>query len=183
MPAPLVPVQSLVPDAVLDIRYATTANFLHRVLYPCAAAYLLKPTVEKLARAAVSLRSKGFRLLIHDAYRPLSAQRALWQAAPDKRFVADPARGSMHNRGAAVDAALADLDGRALAMPSDFDEFSERAAHAYLGGDSRARDRRDALRRAMEDAGFSALEAEWWHYSDPAGKDWPLLDLPFETLG
>ena len=106
MLASLVPVQSMVADAVLDIRYATTANFLKRAVYPSPAAYLRKPAAEKLAHAAASLRLEGFRLVIHDAYRPLSAQKDMWQAAPDKRFVADPARGSMHNRGAAVDAAL-----------------------------------------------------------------------------
>lgn len=176
MAPPLVPVLSLLPDAVLDLRYAGEDNFVGRAVYPAGfAACLRRPALERLAVAAAALRARGLRLVIFDAYRPLSAQKALWEAAPDRRFVADPARGSMHNRGAAVDCGLADASGRALAMPSGFDEFSERAAHAYRGGDASALSRRDALRAAMEGAGFSALAAEWWHYSDPLGAGWPLL--------
>ena len=173
----LIELAALIPDAVLDLRYATTGNFLEQKLYDRADARLRRPAAEKLARAAESLRGRGLRLVIYDAYRPLSAQRRMWALKPDRRYVADPARGSQHNRGAAVDVGLADAQGRPLAMPSEFDEFGPRAAHSYAGGDAAARANRDALRRTMEAAGFSALEEEWWHYADPQGREWPLLDV------
>ena len=180
---PLVAVASAVPDVVLDIRYAVAENFLGRAVYPFAGAFLRKPAAEKLTRAAAILRREGYRLVVYDAYRPLSAQRLMWALKPDWRFVADPARrGSMHNRGAAVDVSLADTAGRSLAMPSGFDAFSERARHSYKRGAAEALRRRAALRAAMEAAGFMPLAEEWWHYSDQAGRDWPLLDIPFDAL-
>lgn len=178
----IVDVPAIIPDAVLDIRYATANNFLSRPVYPFAAAYLRLPTAEKLAAAAESLRARGYRLVIYDAYRPMAAQRQLWAAKPDPAFVADPARGSYHNRAAAVDVALADKDGRALVMPSDFDDFSEKARLSYEGGSAPARRRRDELCQAMEAAGLRSFEQEWWHYRDPAGAAWPLLDFDFELF-
>lgn len=174
----LVDLQELIPDCVLDIRYASSRNFLGRAVYAAPRALLRESAAAKVAAAARALRREGLRLVIHDAYRPLAVQRLMWELTPDRRFVADPARGSQHNRGAAVDCALADGDGRALAMPSDYDEFTERAAHSYGGGLPETLERRSALRRAMEGAGLRALEAEWWHYSDPDGAGWPLLDEP-----
>jgi len=173
----LVDLAALIPDAVLDLRYATRDNFLGEVVYGAAAARLRRPAAEKLVGVAAALRARGLRLVIYDAYRPLSAQRRMWALKPDRRYVADPARGSQHNRGAAVDAALADESGRALPMPSAFDEFGPRAAHSYAGGDPAARENRRTLREAMEAGGFLALEEEWWHYADPGGRAWPLLDV------
>lgn len=175
---PLVSVSSAVPGVVLDLRYATKRNFLGQAVYPHANALLRAPTAKKLGKAAELLKEKGYRLVVYDAYRPLSVQKKMWALKPDPRYVANPARGSQHNRGAAVDVSLADLDGRALAMPSDFDEFSERAWRTYEGGDADARKRRDELRAAMEAAGFKGITEEWWHYADPDGKGWPLLDAP-----
>ncbi len=179
---PLVDVRSLVPDAVLDVRYATDANFLGRALYPRAAAFLRRSTAARLARAARELRAHGRRLVIYDAYRPLAVQKALWAAKPDRRFVADPARGSMHNRGGAVDAGLADASGRPVVMPSAYDAFGPAAAHGAAGVPAPAAAEARLLKDAMEDAGLSSLAAEWWHYQDPAAKDWPLLDIPIEEL-
>jgi D-alanyl-D-alanine dipeptidase len=179
---PLVNVRAFVPDVVLDVRYASAENFLGRAVYPVPAAFLRRSTAEKLAKAAGILRARGRRLVIFDAYRPLSVQRLMWAAKPDRRFVADPARGSAHNRGGAVDAGLADADGRAVAMPSAFDEFGPRAAHGAPGAAPAAAAEAAALKAAMEAAGFKPLAEEWWHYQDPAAKDWPLLDVPFEDL-
>lgn len=179
---PLVNVRAFVPDAVLDVRYATARNFVGEPLYPAAEAYLRRSTAAKLATAAGLLRARGRRLVIYDAYRPLSVQKRMWKARPDPRFVADPARGSAHNRGAAVDAGLADLGGRALPMPSAFDEFGPRAAHGAAGVPAAARAEAETLKAAMTAAGFAALAGEWWHYRDPASKDWPLLDVPFQEL-
>lgn len=179
---PLVDVRTLVPDAVLDVRYATAQNFVGRALYPAPAAYLRRSTAVKLAKAAELLRARGRRLVIYDAYRPLSVQKEMWAAKPDRRFVADPARGSSHNRGAAVDAGLADAQGRALPMPSAFDEFGPRAAHGAPGVPPAARAEAQALMAAMAAAGFSPLPEEWWHYRDPESGAWPLLDVPIKEL-
>lgn len=179
---PLVDVRMAVPDAVLDVRYATPRNVLGRAVYPAAAAYLRRSTAAKLARAAGALRARGRRLVVFDAYRPLSVQRRLWDVRPDRRFVADPARGSAHNRGGAVDVGLADADGRSLGMPTDFDAFGPGAAHGARAAAPGARAEAAALKSEMEKAGFRALRAEWWHYEDPASRRWPLLDVPLEAL-
>lgn len=177
----IVDAASLIPDAVLDVRYATANNFTGEAVYPFPAVYLRQPTAEKLAAAAAELRGKGYRLVIYDAYRPLAAQRRMWKAKPDPAYVADPAKGSSHNRAAAVDVGLADASGKALEMPSGFDEFGEKARHSFAAAAEPAK-RRSELRAAMERAGFSPYEAEWWHYADPAGKEWPLLDFEFELF-
>lgn len=179
---PLVDLGKAVPDAVLEMRYAGPENFLGRAVYARPAAFLRRSSAEKLARAAAALRAKGARLLVFDAYRPLSVQRLMWQARPDPRFVADPARGSAHNRGGAVDVGLCDAAGAPLPMPSAFDEFGPRAAHDAPGASPAQRANARALKAAMETAGFASLAAEWWHYRDPASKDWPLLDIPLEEL-
>jgi len=179
---PLVDLRAVLPDAVLEIRYARADNFLGRALYSRPAAFLRRSSSEKLAKAAASLREQGLRLAVFDAYRPLSVQRAMWKAKPDPRFVADPARGSAHNRGGAVDVGLVDASGRFLPMPSAFDEFGPRAAHDAPGATPEERANARVLKAAMEAAGFSSLPEEWWHYRDPASKEWPLLDVPLEEL-
>ncbi|MFI5350017.1 MAG: D-alanyl-D-alanine dipeptidase [Elusimicrobiota bacterium] len=179
---PLVDVRTVVPGVVLDIRYATTHNLLGKAVYPESAAFLRRSTAAKLARAAAALKARGRRLVIYDAYRPLSVQRLLWAAKPDRRFVADPARGSIHNRGGAVDVGLADADGKPVALPTGFDEFGPRSAHGAKGVPPEAAANAAELKAAMEAAGFKPLTEEWWHYEDPAAKDWPLLDIPFAEL-
>lgn len=179
---PLVAVASVVPDAVLDIRYATAANATGRPLYPFPAAFLRRSTADKLKRAAEALRTRGWRLVVYDAYRPLAAQKALWKAKPDPLFVADPKKGSAHNKAAAVDVGLADEDGTPLAMPSAFDDFGPKARHGAAGVPKDARERAEALKAAMEAAGFVSLPEEWWHYRDSRSGGWPLLDVPLEDL-
>jgi zinc D-Ala-D-Ala dipeptidase len=176
---PLVDLTAVVPDAVLSIRYATADNLAGRPLYPFPAAFLRRSTARKLARAAADLRARGLRLVIYDAYRPLSAQRALWAARPDPRWVADPARGSSHNRAGAVDAGLADAAGRPLPMPTGFDEFVPAARHGAPGVPPEARRNAETLKAAMTRAGLEPLADEWWHYRDPASRAWPVLDVPF----
>lgn len=179
---PLVDLRTSVPGVVLDVRYATPRNFLGRALYPRPAAFLRRSAAQRLARAAAALEKRGRRLVVYDAYRPLSVQRLLWAAKPDRRYVADPARGSAHNRGGAVDVGLADADGKPLEMPSGYDEFGPRAAHGAKGVPAAAAANAAELRAAMEAAGFQPLAEEWWHYQDPAAKEWPLLDIPFQEL-
>lgn len=179
---PLVDLQTLIPDAVLDIRYATKDNLTGRPLYPFAAAFLRRSTAEKLKKAAADLRSKKIRLVIYDAYRPLSIQKALWAAKPDSRYVADPAKGSSHNRAAAVDLGLADEAGQALAMPSQFDDFGPKSSHDAKGVEAGPRRNAQTLKAALEKAGFQSLREEWWHYRDPDATNWPILDIPFEQV-
>lgn len=176
----LVAVLAFVPDAVLDLRYATARNLTGRPLYRKPVALLAEPAAGRLAKAAAALRAQGLRLVVYDAYRPLSAQRALWKARPDPRFVADPAKGSSHNRGAAVDVGLADAKGRPLPMPTEFDAFSPDAAHGAKGVSPEKAANAARLRAAMVAAGFEPLAEEWWHYRDPDGAAWPLRDDPLE---
>ncbi|HPE89048.1 MAG TPA: D-alanyl-D-alanine dipeptidase [Spirochaetia bacterium] len=178
----LVDVESLGAGIVVDMRYATSDNFIGTRLYDGRSAWLLAPAAAKLAVAARLAAADGRVLVVLDAYRPLAAQARMWAARPEPGFVAPPERGSNHNRGAAVDVTLADEAGRELAMPSAFDDFSERASHAYAGGPPEALANRDALRSYMERAGFVAYEAEWWHYNDPESRSAPLLDVPFAEL-
>ncbi len=176
----LVAVLALVPDAVLDVRYATSRNFTGRPLYPAPAALLRRPAAERLARVAEALRKDGLRLVVYDAYRPLSVQKEMWKAKPDPRYVADPAKGSSHNRGGAVDVGLAGADGRALPMPTEFDAFGPGAAHGAAGVPPAAAANAARLKAAMEGAGFVSYAAEWWHYRDPDAAAWPVLDVPLE---
>ena len=181
-PAELVAIASIEPGIRLDLRYATKNNFTGRVLYSQARAFLQRPAAEALARVHRRLAGEGFGIVVLDAYRPWRVTRELWDATPPDRreFVADPAVGSRHNRGAAVDVMLYDLaTGRPVAMPSEYDEMSERSAPGYPGGDAGARGNRDRLRRAMEREGFFVYPVEWWHFDWKDWRDYPVLDLPF----
>ncbi|HEY0972097.1 MAG TPA: M15 family metallopeptidase [Gemmatimonadales bacterium] len=181
----LVDVTTLDPTIRLDVRYATTNNFMGARFYDTPRAFLQRPAAEALARAAARLRALGFGLLVHDAYRPWYVTRMFWDATPDHQrdFVADPANGSRHNRGAAVDLTLYDLaTGRPVEMPSGYDEFSPRAAASWPGGTSRARYHRDLLRRAMEAEGFDVYRPEWWHFDHRTWREYPVLNVRFEEI-
>jgi D-alanyl-D-alanine dipeptidase len=180
----LVDVSVRLPDAVLDIRYATADNFVGRPLYPVARCLLLPAVAERLARAAAALRKQGFRLLVFDCYRPLSVQRELWKALPRRGFVADPATGSHHNRAAAVDLSLTGPTGTPVEMPTGYDDFGPKArAWATEGVSARARQHRELLRDAMTAAGFAVNPVEWWHFDAPGAATLPLLDLPLGRPG
>ena len=153
-----------VPGVVLDLRYATTNNLTGKALYPEAKAYLRMETIRKLRRVARELEEEGYRLVIWDAWRPASAQRALWQAKPDGKFLTPPSKISRHRRGTSVDVSLADMDGKILSMPSDFDEFNARADEDFSDVSKEAAQRARILRRIMFSAGFSGVPDEWWHY-------------------
>lgn len=175
----LVEVKKLIPDLVLDLRYATDQNFLKRRVYPQDATCLLRQeTVERLKRAADQLRSKGFRLRVYDCYRPLSVQWEMWRIFPKPGYVADPRKGSNHNRGTAVDLTLADAQGNEVEMPTGFDSFSKAAHHDYAGASVDATKHRELLREAMEGAGFKKNRMEWWHYDLPDATKFPILDAP-----
>ena len=171
----------------LEIRYATTNNFMGRPVYRQARAFLQRPAAEALVRANESLKSRGYALLVFDGYRPWSVTKAFWDAAtPEQRkigFVADPAKGSKHNRGCAVDLTLFELaTGKEVAMPSTYDEFSERAFPSYAGGSAESRASRDLLRSAMEAQGFAVLKEEWWHFDYKDWKQYGIQNIPFDRI-
>jgi D-alanyl-D-alanine dipeptidase len=176
-PGDLVDVSAVIPDAVLDLRYATANNFTGAILYPKAVCKLRRAVASRLADAAAALRAQGRRLLLWDCYRPSSIQEKFWKLVPDPRYVANPKVGSRHSRGAAVDLALVDADGRPLVLPTKFDEFTE-AAHRgrALAGPSGAEARK--LEEAMLAAGFRAMPTEWWHFDAPDSGDYALSNEP-----
>jgi zinc D-Ala-D-Ala dipeptidase len=178
---PLVPIVATVPDAVLEIRYAFDGNAFGKALYPTPSAYLRRSAARRLKKAADALRKLGYRMVIFDAYRPLSVQKKMWAAKPDRRYVADPAKGSNHNRGAAVDVGLATPGGRLVPFPSEFDQFGPQSAHGAPAEEEEKR-HREALKAAMEKAGFKPLAEEWWHYDDLEAARGEVLDISFEKL-
>jgi D-alanyl-D-alanine dipeptidase len=169
----------------LDIRYARADNFTGRPVYPEARAFLQRPAAEALVRVQRALKDEGYGLVVFDGYRPWAVTKLFWDITPaeKKNFVADPAVGSKHNRGCAVDLSLIDLKtGGEVEMPSDFDEMSERAAAAYPGGTPEQRERRDLLRRAMEKEGFEVYPDEWWHFDYKDWRQYRILDIPFKDI-
>lgn len=181
----LVEPTALDPTIRLDIRYATENNFLGTPFYTAPRAFLQRPAAEALVRAHQALVERGYGLLIHDAYRPWHVTKMFHDATPiaSRGFVADPARGSRHNRGCAVDLTLCDLEtGEPIEMVAGYDEFSPRSAPDYPGGTSLQRWHRDLLRRAMEDQGYTVNEVEWWHFDHPDWLRYPILNATFEAL-
>jgi D-alanyl-D-alanine dipeptidase len=182
----LVELVKLDPTIRLDIRYATTNNFLGTPVYTQARAFLQRPAAEALLRAHHELRSRGYGLIIHDGYRPWYVTKIFWDATPDdkKIFVADPAKGSVHNRGCAVDLSLYDLaTGKEVKMPSGYDEMTERAYADYAGGTEGERALRELLRNAMEAQGFAVIPKEWWHFDYKDWKLYPIQNVRFEDPG
>jgi CubicO group peptidase (beta-lactamase class C family)/D-alanyl-D-alanine dipeptidase len=181
----LVDLTTLSKTIKLDIRYATTNNFLRTEFYTSAKAYMQKPAAEALVKVHNDLAKKGYGLLIHDAYRPWYVTKMFRDATPPKfhHFVADPLEGSRHNRGCAVDLSLYDLKtGKAIDMPGGYDEMTDRSYADYLGGTSLERWHRDLLRASMEKHGFKVYEAEWWHFDFHEWRLYPILNTRFEDL-
>lgn len=187
--------ESLAPDLVdlslldaglrFDIRYAGSNNFMGTPFYRQARAYLQRPVAEALVAAHEELQRQGFGLMVLDAYRPWYVTWMFWEATPEdlRQFVADPASGSRHNRGAAVDLTLYHLEsGRPAAMGSGYDEFTERSYPDYPGLTPQERENRNRLRRAMERQGFTIYSYEWWHFDHRTWPEYPILNLAFEQL-
>ncbi|MCR5648617.1 MAG: hypothetical protein K6F67_03655 [Oscillospiraceae bacterium] len=174
--AELVRVRDFLPEAFVELKYASEDNFTGRRIYDFEEAWLRYGTVKKLRAACETLAAEGYALLIWDAFRPVSAQFLLWEAVPDPAFVADPNGGvSSHSRGGTVDVTLVFSDGSPIEMPTGFDDFSPLANRDYSDVPEPAREHALILGRAMEAAGFSGYFTEWWHYSDTA--EWPYEDL------
>lgn len=185
-PGDLVELIKLAPTIRLDMRYAIANNFTGKILYKEPRAFLTRVAAEALLAAHRKLRTEGFGLLIFDAYRPWRVTKALWDATPPgpkKNYVANPKRGSRHNRGCAVDLTLYDLsNGKAVEMPSEFDDFSASAHRQYEDDTPLARRHALLLESTMEAEGFVGLSNEWWHFDF---KDWakfPVLDIPFSAI-
>lgn len=167
----------------LDIRYATENNFVGRKVYPEARAFLQKPAAKAVKRVHKKLREKGLGLVIFDGYRPWSITKLFWEVTPEdkRKFVANPERGSKHNRGCAVDLSVYDLKTGALVeMPSEYDEFTERASPNYTGGTEQQRANRDMLRRLMEAEGFTVNPNEWWHFDYEDWEQYAIYDISFD---
>jgi len=182
----LVELVKLDPTIKLDVRYATADNFLGTPVYTEARTFLQRPAAEALLRAALELKSRGYGLILFDGYRPWYVTKIFWDATPrDKRmFVADPAAGSKHNRGCAVDLTLYDLaTGKEATMPSGYDEMTGRSYANYAGGTAEERAHRAVLRAAMVKQGFAVNPTEWWHFDYKDWKHYPILNVKFEDLG
>ena len=181
----LVELVKLDPSIRLDVRYATTNNLFGSVFYSEPRSFMQRPAAEALVRVIRKLKPLGYGLLVHDAYRPWYVTKVFWDATPNdkKIFVADPAKGSRHNRGCAVDITLYDLKTKKpIEMVSTYDETTDRAYPNYPGGTSLQRWHRDLLRTMMEAEGFTVYEAEWWHFDYKDWQQYPILNIRFDQI-
>ena len=181
----LVELTKVDPTLRLDIRYASDRNFMGFPLYSEPRAFLQKEAAQALKKVNEELHQQGLGLLILDAYRPWSVTKLMWDKTPPAKrdYVADPQKGSRHNRGAAVDLTIVDLTtGKPVAMPSNYDDFSQKAHHSYQGSSAQARANRAKLKTLMEKHGFEALSNEWWHYDFQGWENYPILDKKFEEI-
>jgi zinc D-Ala-D-Ala dipeptidase len=181
----LVELVTLDPTIKLDIRYASTNNFMSTPFYSQARAFMQRPAAEAVVRANSALKQYGYGIIIHDGYRPWYVTKMFWDGTPpDKHdFVANPIPGSRHNRGCAVDLSLYDLKtGQEVRMPSGYDEMSERSYPGYKGGTPQETQRRELLRKTMEAQGFTVEPHEWWHFDYKDWEKYPVMNVPFEKL-
>ena len=152
-------------DFVYDMKYATTDNFLKAKVYDCAECFLRLKTVKALVKANKEFIRKGYRIQLFDCYRPLDIQKRMWQIVSNPEYVADPAKGSIHNRGGAVDITLVDSEGVALDMGTSFDFFGPKACHNYQNLSNEVKQNRIFLKQIMQENGFVSFDSEWWHYN------------------
>lgn len=181
-PSDLIDIMELDSTIVVELKYATKDNFLEDTLYSANICLLRRAVAERLVKVHQSLQQNGMGLKIWDGYRPLSVQRKMWEKMPDARYVANPQRGSNHNRGAAIDVTLVDLNGNEMEMPTKFDDFSRRASSDYLFVSERAKRNRTILQDAMRAQGFKTITSEWWHFNDKDRKRYAVLDVPLEKF-
>lgn len=179
----LVEIKKYIPNIVLDIRYATANNFMHRRMYQQAKAYARMPVVKALQAVEADLKTRGLGLKIYDAYRPYSVTVQFYEMTSDTNFVANPRHGSKHNRGCAIDLSLIDLKtGKELDMPTTFDSFSKKASANYPNLTKTQLGNRELLKSIMQAHGFTVLPTEWWHYDFNGWPAYELLDIPFSAL-
>lgn len=179
----LIEIKKAIPNIVLDIRYATRNNFMNQVMYKEARAFARKPVVAQLKRVQLALNKKGYGLKIFDAYRPYSITIAFYKKAKNKNFVANPKKGSKHNRGCAVDLTLIDLKtGKEVQMPTPYDSFAPEASSSYSKLPLPVIKNRALLITTMQSYGFRVLSNEWWHFDFIGWKKYDLMDIPFDQL-
>jgi D-alanyl-D-alanine dipeptidase len=180
----MIELKNLVPGLVYELRYATKNNFTHERLYRSGRnTFLRLPAARALKAVQQEFNTMGYGLKIFDAYRPYSVTKKMWDLVHDERYVADPSKGSAHNRGLAVDLTLIDLrTGKELDMGTGFDNFTDTAHHAFLNLPPDVLKNRSLLRQMMEKNGFHALETEWWHYSWPNDRNYDVMDISPERL-
>ncbi|MBI5280128.1 MAG: M15 family metallopeptidase [Candidatus Solibacter usitatus] len=185
LPADLVELSRLDSSVRLDIRYAGRNNFLGRPVYSEARAFLQRPAAEALVRAHKRLQAEGYGIVVHDGYRPWAVTKIFWEMTPPEKrvFVADPSKGSRHNRGCAADVTLYELkSGKTVEMPSGYDEMTERSYPDYAGGTAEQRRLREMLRSAMEAEGFMVYEYEWWHFDYKDWRRYGIADITFDRI-
>lgn len=174
----IVPLSSIDSTIIQDVRYATINNFTGKVLYPTSKVFLRKAAAEKLSSANKFLKEKyNYRIKIFDGYRPLSVQKKLWEIVPDERYVADPSKGSRHNRGAAVDVTIIDSTGNELDMGTGYDDFTEKAHPFYQNISDTAKRNRKLLREIMTSFDFEPFETEWWHFDFKGWEKFSIQDF------
>ena len=178
----LVNIKEVNPHIVVDMKYATEDNFTKKRLYDSNTCFLKKSAALKLDAVQKELEGMNLGLKVWDCYRPLAVQRIFWAILPDERYVANPEKGSRHNRASAVDLTLVDSQGKELQMPTGFDDFSPRAGHHYQDLPVQAIRNRELLKGLMEKAGFIPLAEEWWHYDDEKWMQFDVMDVPFRDL-
>ncbi|MBC7650946.1 MAG: M15 family metallopeptidase [Deinococcales bacterium] len=179
----MVAVKDIISPLNTNFIYATTNNFTHTILYKNPQVYLRLAAVKALQHVCNDLKKQGLAIKIFDAYRPYRVTKKMWQIVPDDRYAANPAKGSGHNRGIAVDITLInDKTGNELAMPTAFDDFTEKAHHNYMQLDSVVIYNRQLLKTVMQKNGFIALDTEWWHYYLPNSAKYELLDFNFKQM-
>ena len=180
----MIDVKKAIPSLVLDLRYATTNNFMHRKLYPVVTTtYLRLAAVNALKKVVIALNNKNLTIKIFDAYRTYSVTEEMWEAVKDSRYAADPSHGSGHNRGIAVDLTIADLQTKKeLNMGTGFDNFSDTAHQDFIALPAKILENRVLLKTIMEKYGFIGLHTEWWHFSLPNATYYELLNISFDSL-
>jgi zinc D-Ala-D-Ala dipeptidase len=181
----MVDIKSLSPNIVYDLRYATLRNFMRRNMYPAKTntTYLRLPAARALVQVQQELNEKGMGLKIFDAYRPYSVTEKFWELVMDEKYVADPKKGSGHNRGLALDLTVIYTGtGKELQMPTYFDNFSDTAHHSFMNLPFDALQNRKMLKDVMEKYGFKLFDTEWWHYSWPDDRKYEVMDIPFSDF-
>lgn len=177
-----VDIEQMDDSLIIDMKYATDDNFVGKASYPVRKCVLQYETAKKLVAANKEFKEYGYKIKVFDAYRPLSVQKIMWGFMPNEDFVANPAKGSVHNRGCAVDITLVNSEGNEVEMPSPFDDFSEKAHIKYMGASPEAIKNREFMAGIMVKHGFLRMESEWWHFNDENYKQYPVCDTPLEAF-
>jgi len=164
-------------DFVYDMKYATEDNFLKAKVYDCAECYLRYKTVKALVKANSKFMKLGYKIKLYDCYRPLDVQKKMWSIVSNPKYVANPSKGSIHNRGGALDISLVDLNGKEVDMGTPFDFFGPEASHDYTDFPSKILENRTLFKRIMESAKFQSFDSEWWHYNLKNAKSDPISNF------